>query len=49
MLIVIVFVFKSISDLNRVLGKLDEKDVGFDDGKFEDEGRHGLSLATQRL
>jgi hypothetical protein len=38
LIIVIVFVLKSISDLDRVLEKLAEKDIGFDDdAEFEDE------------
>jgi hypothetical protein len=38
LIIVVVFVYKSISDLDRLLEKLSENDTGFDDdGEFEDE------------
>jgi hypothetical protein len=39
LIIVVVFVFKSISDLHRLLEKLAEKEVGFDDldCEFKDE------------
>jgi hypothetical protein len=39
LIIVVVVVYKSISDLERLLGKIAEKNVGFDDRdrEFEDE------------
>jgi len=37
LIIVVLFIFKSVSDLDRRLEKLAEKDVGFDDGEFEDQ------------
>ena len=38
LIIVVVFVYKSISDLDRLLEKLSENDVGFEGaGQFEDD------------
>jgi hypothetical protein len=37
LIIVVEFVYKSISDLDRLLEKLSENDTGFEDGEFEDE------------